>query len=249
MSFWQRCLPLLALATGAAVLSPSCAETLDGDDDGEGGAGGEDGGGGSGRSSCDDFADASPSTIPVTWVNNRDITIYVWLPQRPCELRPQFALYEDGNMTVHLDREACDLTCGDYQAAPVACESGCPTAKMMRIEPGGQWTFDWTPVFYDFSVMPLDCYHDDQPTESEGYCDTKAELEDKSYLVVGEYYFDTLVKAPGAGSMDYGCACADGSSSLVCEAVAGCTAEGGGATVDSEQNPKSAGAILIDVHI
>ncbi|NUO51523.1 MAG: hypothetical protein HOV80_21925 [Polyangiaceae bacterium] len=248
MSFWRRGVVALALSAGAAAVSPSCANTLDGDDDD--GDGGEDGDGdGPGRSSCDDFQNASPSTIPVTWVNNRDITIYVWLPEKACELRPQFALYEDGNMTVQLDRQACVPTCGDYQEAPVACESTCPEPKMMRIEPGGQYTFDWVPVFYDFSQMPLECYHDDQPLDSQGYCDTKAPLEDKSYSVVGEYYFDTLVKAPGAGSMEYGCACANGSTDAVCEAVAGCSAEGGGATVDSDQNPQSAGAILIDVHI
>jgi hypothetical protein len=247
VSLWGRGLVALALSAGAAVLSPSCAETLDGDDDD--GEGGEDGSDGPSRDSCDDFANASPSTIPVTWVNNRDITVYVRLPEKACELRPEFALYEDGNMTVQLDPQACVPTCGDYQEAPVACNGDCPTEKMMRLEPGAQWTFDWVPVFYDFSEMPLGCYHDDQPTDSQGFCDTQAELEDKSYLVVGEYYFDTLVKEPGAGSMDYGCGCADGSASTVCETVAGCTAEGSGATVDSEQNPLSAGAILIDVHI
>jgi hypothetical protein len=248
VSLWRRGAVALALAAGAAVLSPSCAETLDGDDDGEGGAGGEDGSDGPSRTSCDDFSNASPSTIPVTWVNNRDITIYVWLPQRPCELRPQFSLNYDG-LTVQLDRQECVPTCGEYQDAPVACESNCPPAKMIRIEPGAQWTFDWVPVFYDFSQMPEECWHEDQPTDPQPACDTKAVLEDKSYLVVGEYYFDTLVKEPGAGSMDYGCACAGGSASPVCEAVAGCAAEGSGATVDSEQNPQSAGAILIDVHI
>lgn len=242
-------LALAMFIAGAAVLSPSCAKTVGGDDDGDGEDDDDDGGTGG---ICAKFEDASPSPVTVTWVNNvfDGRTIYIWGRSDDCVIRPDFDVYSESS-ELELDPQACVPTCGAYQEAPVACSGTCPDDPMIRIESGATHTFDWVPVHYKLDEMPDECWNDDQPTEGRPFCNTKAVIPEGSHQLIAEFYWDQLVKEPGAGSMEFGCGCADGSTSQVCDAVEGCSAEGSGATVEVtfDFDPSGSNAITIDVQI
>ncbi len=184
----RRLLAFALLSTLAIVGAPSCADTLDGDGDGEDGGSG----GGTESKSCEDFEDADGDIVEIKFHNNsatEEIYISTW-----CDIpdRPQFKLLRaEDESEVKID-STCEAggTCGDLQSdREVTCPmSVCEVGNLIKIDPGATYTFPWPATEQVLEQMSASCYDESKEAMAGPDCWQKIPLKEIPLIATGEYY-------------------------------------------------------------
>lgn len=192
----------------------SCAKTVGGDEDGEGGSGAS-----SSNDSCEAFEDAVGDIVLVKFHNkNQSGPIYI---PTPCNVpgRPFFVL--ERGAEVQIDKPECSAACGVAQTdAAYYCPDYCAElGNVVRIDPGYTYEFEWHATEQVQEPMPVSCYHDEHPTENQ--CSRTIDLTEGQTSAIA-YYFTGMDFSGG----QTGCDCVLPMAEGVCHVGMNCTATG-----------------------
>jgi hypothetical protein len=155
-------------------------------------------------STCDGYLDDPPeSSVSLRFSNSGVTPIYLGMTVGCTGLLP-FDIRPAGQTDLTLQHHGC-ASCGDLQESTPMCDTACMVAPVVRIEPGGDYSFEWDGRHYVSEMMPDSCYADD----AQAVCTRQAVVADGSYEVTGHAY-NLCSTDPGTGE----CTCtpsADGS--------------------------------------
>lgn len=104
---------------------------------------------------CEPFLD-QPVTGPEVLLkieNRRETPVFV--RPRDCTEQPPLQLFGPGDEEL-LNGSLCELTCADYFAGTCTYENGY-LVNLIRIQPGGIFTFTWSGAVLDIVDPPTEC--------------------------------------------------------------------------------------------
>jgi hypothetical protein len=155
-------------------------------------------------STCDRYLDDPPeSSVTLRFSNSGATPIYLGMTLGCTGLMP-YDIRPAGQTELTLQHFSCG-SCAELQESTPMCDTSCNVPPVVRIDPGGEYSFTWDGRHYISEMMPDSCYADD----AQAVCTRRAVVADGSYEVTG-YAFDLCSTDPGTGD----CSCtpsADGS--------------------------------------